>query len=178
MSWIWWILPKIFDYFKLNVRRKKTHLRQTHSPLAVMQVSPERHWASERHFWVRAPEHPLDGSPDNPAGHLQRNEPMVFSQKAPWPHGDVVDSHSLISMQALWIGKSWNPGKHLHIGILSWTKHCAFGKQVAVSHGFSQFGPILGSGQEHAPAEQIAFPGHWSLLVQATAPPQLLVTGS
>ena len=84
-----------------------------------MHVSPERHWESERHFWVKDPVQPLEGSPDNPAGHLHRNDPMVFSQKAPAPQGEVGASHSLISMQALWTGKSWNPGRHRHIGMLS-----------------------------------------------------------
>ena len=36
----------------------------------------------------------------------------------------------------------------------------------------SQFGPMLGSGQLQAPFRQTELPGHCSLLVQATAPPQ------
>ena len=36
----------------------------------------------------------------------------------------------------------------------------------------SQLGPMFGSGQLQAPLTQTALPGHWSLPVHATAPPQ------
>lgn len=80
-----------------------------------------------------------------------------------------------MSIQARFTGNSWNPGKHLHIGASFCTKHSAFGKQVAVSQGSSQSGPTFGSGQLHAPFEQIAFPGQLSLLVQTTELVQDLV---
>lgn len=118
------------------------------------------------------------GSPDVPAGHLQTKLPTVFSQKAPVPQEALGEVHSSISIQARCIGSSWNPGKHRHIGIAFCTKHCELGKQVAVSQGSSQLGPTLGSGHKQDPALQMAFPGHCSLLVQATAPPHRFVTGS
>ena len=79
------------------------------------------------------PVHFMAGSPVVPEGHLHLNVPTEFSQIAPSPQGNAL--HSSISIQARLTGKSWNPGKHLHIGTASWTKHCALGKQVAVSHG-------------------------------------------
>ena len=90
---------------------------------------------SEEHLTTRAPvgTHCLEGSPEVPAGHLHLKLPIEFSQRAPWPQGLAL--HSSTSMQARWMGRSWKPGRHRHMGMPLFTKHCELGKQVAVSQG-------------------------------------------